>query len=139
DPIPVAPGSFKSAVIVLMSDGQTNTGADPIEAARVAANRGVRVFTVGFGTDEGGTVDFEGRSVHVRLDEATLKEIADITRGTYYKAGSEAQLKEVYKTLSTQFVMETEKTEITAIFAGIAAFFAVSAALLSLLWFGRVV
>jgi Ca-activated chloride channel family protein len=139
EPPPVVPGSFKSAVIVLMSDGQTNTGADPIEAARVAANRGVRVFTVGFGSEDGGNVDFEGRTVHVRLDEATLKEIADITRGTYYRAGTEAQLKEVYKTLSTQFVMETEKTEITALFAALAAAFVVTAGALSLLWFGRIV
>ena len=136
---PVAPGSFKSAVIILMSDGQTNTGADPIEAARMAANRGIRVFTVGFGTADGGVVNFDGRRVHVQLDEATLKEIADITRATYFHAGSEADLKEIYKSLTTQFVMETEKTEVTGLFAGIAAIFAVAAAVFSLLWFGRIV
>ena len=134
---PVQAGSYKNAVIVLMSDGQTNMGADPIEAARIAANHGIRVFTVGFGSDQGGNVDFEGRTVHVRLDEDTLKSIADITRGTYYKAGSESELKKVYKTLSTQFVMEREKTEITAIATAIAAVFAVLAGVLSILWFGR--
>lgn len=136
-PPPVQAGSYKNAVIVLMSDGQTNMGADPIEAARIAANHGIRVFTVGFGSDQGGNVDFEGRTVHVRLDEETLKSIADITRGTYYKAGSESELKKVYKTLSTQFVMEREKTEITAIVTAIAALFAVLAGVLSILWFGR--
>lgn len=136
---PVAPASFKSAVIVLMSDGQTNIGADPIEAAREAANHGVRVFTVGFGSENGGIVDFEGRSMRVRLDEATLKQIAEITHAAYYRAGTEAQLKDVYKTLSTQFVMETEQTEITALFAALAAALAVTGAVLSMLWFGRVV
>ncbi len=136
---PVAPGSYKNAVVVLMSDGQTNIGFDPIEAARVAANRGVRVFTVGFGSDQGGNVDFEGRMVHVRLDEETLKEIADITRGSYYRAGSESELKKIYKTLSAQFVMEREKTEITAIFAAAAALFALLAGFFSVLWFGRAI
>lgn len=136
-PAPVQAGSYKNAVVVLMSDGQTNMGADPIEAARVAANHGIRVFTVGFGSDQGGNVDFEGRTVHVRLDEETLKSIADITHGTYYRAGSESELKKVYKTLSTQFVMEREKTEITAIATAIAAVFAVLAGVLSIMWFGR--
>ncbi len=136
---PAAPGSFKSAVIVLMSDGQTNTGADPIEAAHMAANRGVRVFTVGFGTTDGGVVEFEGRRVHVQLDEETLKEIANITRASYFHAGTEAALKEIYKTLTTQFVMETEKTEITGLLAGVAAIFAAAAAVCSMLWFGRIV
>lgn len=137
-PPPVAAGSYKNAVIVLMSDGQTNMGADPIEAARIAANHGIRVFTVGFGSDQGGNVDFEGRTVHVRLDEETLKSIADITHGKYYRAGSENELRKVYKTLSTQFVMERDKTEVTAIFTAIAALFAVLAGFFSILWFGRI-
>jgi len=134
---PVPPASYTSAVIVLLSDGQTNVGADPIKAAQAAADRGVRVFTVGFGSEKGGVVDFEGRQVYVRLDEETLRRIADITRGAYFRAGSESELKTVYKTLTTQFKFETQRTEITAVFAGVAAVLTVIAALLSILWLGR--
>ncbi len=136
-PLPVAPGSYKNAIIILMSDGSTNAGADPVEAARMAANRGVRVFTVGFGTEGGGVVEFEGRTTQVRLDEDTLKQVADITRGSYFRASSGADLKQIYKTLTTKLVMETQKTEISALFAGIAGVLTGVAALLSMLWFGR--
>lgn len=136
-PMPVQPGSYKNAIIILMSDGSTNAGADPIEAARIAANKGVRVFTVGFGTEGGGTVEFEGRTMQVRLDEDTLKQVADITRGSYFRASSGADLKQIYKTLTTKLVMETQKTEISALFAGAAVVLTAVAALLSMLWFGR--
>ena len=136
--VPVAPGSYRNAVIILMSDGQTNTGIDPIEAAHMAASRGVRIYTVGFGSESGGVVDFEGRAVHVQLDEETLKSIADITRGAYFRAGSESQLKDIYKALTTKFVMETGKTEITGIFCAAGAVFVALAGLLSVLWFGRI-
>lgn len=136
-PLPVAPGSYKNAIIILMSDGSTNAGADPVEAARIAANRGVRVFTVGFGTESGGVVEFEGRTMQVRLDEDTLKQVADITRGSYFRASSGADLKQIYKTLTTKLVMETQKTEISALFAGVAVVLTAVAALLSMLWFGR--
>ncbi|MBX7198971.1 MAG: VWA domain-containing protein [Rhodospirillaceae bacterium] len=136
-PLPVAPGSYKNAIIILMSDGSTNAGADPVEAARIAANKGVRVFTVGFGTEGGGVVEFEGRTMQVRLDEDTLKQVADITRGAYFRASSGADLKQIYKTLTTKLVMETQKTEITALFAGVAVVLTAVAALLSMLWFGR--
>src|SRR6185436_10675211 len=132
-----APGSYKNAIIILMSDGSTNAGADPVEAARIAANKGVRVFTVGFGTESGGVVEFEGRTMQVRLDEETLKQVADITRGAYFKASTGADLKQIYKTLTTKLVMETQKTEIPGLFAGVAVVLTAVAALLSILWFGR--
>jgi Ca-activated chloride channel family protein len=134
---PVPPGSYTSAVIILLSDGQTNVGADPIKAAHAAADRGVRVFTVGFGSEQGGVVDFEGRSVYVQLDEETLQKIADITRGAYFRAGSQAELNEIYKTLTTKLIMETQQTEITALFAAAAAIMTVIAAMLSMMWAGR--
>ena len=133
----VAPGSFGSAVIILLTDGQRTTGPDSIEAARFAADKGVRVYTVGIGTTEGKIVGFEGWSMHVRLDEETLKTIADLTRGEYFYAGSAPDLNKVYKTLNSKVVLETRKTEITAIFAAAAALVALLAALLSLLWFSR--
>jgi Ca-activated chloride channel homolog len=135
---PVEPGSFQSAVVVLLTDGQATTGPDPIEVARMAADRGVRVFTVGFGSKAGETVGFEGWSMRVQLDEETLRQVAEITRAQYFHAGSAGDLNEVYKTLSAQFVMEKEKTEITAFFAAAAGLLIVTSTLLSLLWFNRI-
>jgi Ca-activated chloride channel family protein len=135
--MPVPPGSYTSAIIILLSDGQTNVGADPVQAAYAAADRGVRVFTVGFGSDQGGVVDFEGRSVYVQLDEETLRKIADITRGAYFRAGSQAELKEIYKSLTTKLIMETQQTEVAALFAGVAAALIMMAAMLSMMWSGR--
>lgn len=133
----VAPGSYGSAVIILLTDGQRTTGPDSIQAARFAADKGVRVYTVGVGTAEGKIVGFEGWSMHVRLDEETLRTIADLTRGEYFYAGTAPDLNKVYKTLNSKIVLEKKKTEITAIFAAAAALVALLAAFLSLLWFNR--
>jgi len=133
----VAPGSYTSGVIILLSDGRRTTGPDPLDAARMAADRGVRVFTVGFGTVEGGTIGFEGWSVYVRLDEETLKAIADVTRGQYFHAGTAEDLKKVYDTLNAKLVLERKETEITFIFAAVAAMLLLVASLLSLLWYNR--
>jgi Ca-activated chloride channel family protein len=135
---PAPPGSYTSAVIILLTDGQSNVGPDPIESARIAAERGVRVYTVGFGTAEGEIIRFEGWSMRVRLDEATLTKIAELTQGEYYYAGSAADLKKVYETLSSRLVFETKETEITVFFAAAAALLALLAGLLSLWWFSRI-
>ena len=136
-PPPVKPGSYPSGVIVLLSDGRRTTGPDPIEVAKMVADRGVRVFTVGFGTVEGATIGFEGWSAYVRLDAETLKAVADITRGEYFHAGTANDLKKVYQDLNTRFVMERRETEVTALFAAASALLAVLAGVLSLAWFGR--
>jgi Ca-activated chloride channel family protein len=135
---PVAPGSYTSAAIILLSDGQRTTGPDSIEAARLAADRGVRIFTVGFGTQSGETIGFEGWSMRVRLDEETLKTIAHMTRGEYFYAGTAADLKKVYQVLNSKFLLEKKPMEISSLFAGAAALIAVTSALLSLLWFHRI-
>jgi len=135
---PVPPGSYTSAAIILLTDGQRTTGPDSIEAARMAADRGVRVFTVGFGTASGETLGFEGWSMRVRLDEATLKEIANITRGQYFYAGTAKDLKKVYESLNSRIYLEKKDVEITALFAAAAAITALVSALLSLLWFNRI-
>jgi Ca-activated chloride channel family protein len=122
----------------MITDGQRTTGPDSLLAARMAAERGVRVFTVGVGTPEGKIVGFEGWSMHVRLDEETLKGIADLTRGEYFYAGTAVDLKKIYETLRSRLVLETKKTEITALFAAAAALLVLASALLSLLWFNRV-
>ncbi len=134
---PVAPGSYTSGVIILMSDGRRTTGPDPRDAATMAANLGVRVFTVGFGTEEGGTIGFEGWSAYVRLDEETLKAVADITRAEYFRAGTSEDLKKVYQQLTRQLILERKDTEIAFLFAGVGAALLLAALLLSLVWFGR--
>jgi Ca-activated chloride channel homolog len=135
---PVAPGSYNSAVIILLTDGQRTTGPDPIEIAKLAADRGVRVYTVGFGTTSGEIIGFEGWSFRVRLDEETLKTIAIMTQGEYFYAGTAADLKKVYQTLNSRLSLEKRETEVTALFSGVAALFALVAGLLSLLWFNRI-
>ncbi len=133
-----APGSYQSAAIILLSDGQATTGPDPIEAARMAAERGVRVFTVGIGTPNGEILVGEGWSMRVRLDEETLKAIAKITGAEYFYAGTAVDLKKIYQSLNSRFVMEKKETEITALFAAAAALAALVSALLSLRWFNRI-
>lgn len=128
---PVPPGSNTSTVIVLLSDGRTNVGIDPLDAARLAADRGVRVFTVGFGTAEGGFVDFGGGWMRTQLDEETLKAIAEITGGQYFHARTETDLNNAYAALTTQFVAETRRTEVTAFAAALALLLLVAAVGLS--------
>jgi len=135
---PVPPGSYPSAVIILLTDGQRTTGPDSIEAAKMAADRGVRVFTVGVGTPQGEIIGFEGWSMRVRLDEETLKQIANITHGEYFYAGNAVDLKKIYENLNSRLVMEKKETEISALFAGLGALLAVIAASLSVLWFHRI-
>jgi Ca-activated chloride channel homolog len=135
---PVPPGSYTSAVIILLTDGRTTTGADPIESARMAAERGVRVFTVGVGTAEGGILAQEGWSMRVRLDEEALKTIASTTRGEYYYAGTATDLTKIYQALTTRVVAERKETEVTALFAAAAFVLALASGLLSVLWFHRV-
>jgi Ca-activated chloride channel family protein len=135
---PVPPGSYKSAAIILLTDGQATTGPDPIEAARMAAERGVRVYTVGVGTPNGEILVGEGWSMRVRLDEDTLKQIANLTSAEYFYAGTAVDLKKIYQSLNSKFVLERKETEITALFAAAAALTVLLSALLSLLWFNRI-
>lgn len=134
---PVPPGSHPSAAIILLTDGRTTTGPNPMETAKLAAERGVRIYTVGFGTAAGGEVGFEGWSIYVRFDEETLKQIADVTRAEYYYAGTAEDLRKVYKSLNTSLVLERKETEISALVIAAAAALAIAAAVLSLLWFNR--
>ena len=135
---PVEPGSFSSGAVILLTDGQRTTGPDPMEAAKMAAERGVKVYTVGIGTKAGETIGFEGWSMRVRLDEDTLKNIANATRANYFYAGTAEDLKQVYQGLSSRLVVETKETEVTALFALLGAVLAVLAGGLSVWWFGRV-
>jgi Ca-activated chloride channel family protein len=136
--IPVEPGSYKTAVMIVLTDGQTNAGYDPIEAARTASEYGLRVYTVGFGTAHGNIVGFGGWSMRAQLDEVALKKIADMTRAKYFHATSAEDLKAVYDVLSRQLVVEVREMEITSFFAAVAALLMLTAAGLSLAWFHRI-
>ncbi len=135
---PVEPGSYSSAAVILLTDGQRTTGPDPMEAAKMAAERGIKVFTVGVGTKAGETIGFEGWSMRVRLDEETLKAISNATRANYFYAGTAEDLKQVYQGLSSRLVVETKETEISALFAALGALLALAAGAMSVWWFGRV-
>ncbi|HUD32797.1 VWA domain-containing protein [Variovorax sp. PvP013] len=136
--VPVAPGSYTSAAIIMLTDGQRTTGVDPLDAAKAAAERGVRVYTVGVGTVDGETIGFEGWSMRVRLDEDTLKAVANQTQADYFYAGTAADLKKVYDTLSSRLTVEKKETEVSALFALGAALLALLSAGLSLFWFNRI-
>jgi Ca-activated chloride channel homolog len=135
---PVPPGSYNSAAVIMLTDGQRTTGPDPLDAAKMAAERGIRVYTVGIGTTQGETIGFEGWSMRVRLDEETLKNISVLTHGEYFYAGTAEDLKKVYEGLSSRMVVERKETEISALFAAAGALLCVLAAGLSVWWFGRV-
>jgi Ca-activated chloride channel family protein len=134
----VAPGSFAGGAIVLLSDGRRTHGPDPVAAARRAADLGVRVYTVGFGTPHGTIPGYDGWSFYVRVDEETLKAVARVTEAEYFHAATAEDLRKVYQGLSSRFALERRDTEISALFAAAAAFLLILAAVLSQLWFRRV-
>lgn len=135
---PVPPGSYSSAAIILLTDGQRTTGVDTQEAAKMAADRGVKVYTVGVGTVDGEVIGFEGWSMRVRLDEDSLKEVARATQGEYFYAGTADNLKKVYESLSTRLTVEKKDTEVSGLLALVAAVLVLLSAGLSLFWFQRV-
>ena len=136
--IPVKPGSYDNAVVILLTDGAATTGKDPVQAAQVAADYGVRVYTVGFGAPKGAVVNFGSVSMRAQPDLDTLKKIADITLAQFFNAQSADELANVYNSLTAKLTSERKLTEISFIFAGIGALFALLGAALSMLWFGRI-
>ena len=133
-----APGSFTSGAIVLLTDGSRTMGPDPLYAAQAAADRGVRVYTVGIGKAEPAQVADDGWSIEGGFDEDTLKQVAKATDGRYFHATSAGSLDRVYRDLSSRYIVERRETELTALFAAAAALLALTAAGLSTLWVGRV-
>ncbi len=151
---PVAEGQYVPAIVVLLTDGVTTTGIDPLDAAQMAADRGVRVYTIGFGTVNNnapmncnpyapfaeqfdpsfGGFGGGGGNFRREIDEETLKQVSAMTGGSYYLAESSEQLQDVFDSLPTQLFTVTETTEISVFFAAFAALFIVLAILLSILW-----
>jgi len=136
-PTSLPPGTYTSSAIVLLTDGENNQDPDPLAAAQAAADRGVRIYTVGIGSTAGTTINVDGFVVHTQLNEETLQQISLLTEGAYYNAGNEEELRAIYQNLDPQLVIKPEKMEITSIFAGVSIFILLIGAALSLLWFGR--
>ncbi len=114
----VPPGSNTAAAIVLFTDGQGNVGPDALEMAQVAADLGVRVYTVGVGTVQGTVLKAQGMQMRVQLDEGSLQKIAEITRGAYFGLHNAASLTQIYDTLSRQIVLKKHRlTEVSALWA----------------------
>ena len=135
---PVAPGSYDSAAIILLSDGRRTTGIDTLEAAKMAADRGVRIYVVGLGAADGAVPAGEFMSIYMQLDEPTLREVARMTGGEYHHAGTAESLRSVYRNLGSRLQVQARETELTGVLALLSALLAVAAAGLSVLWFGRV-
>jgi Ca-activated chloride channel family protein len=136
-PEPIPSGSHSSAVIVLLTDGQNNEPPDPIEAAQAAADRGIRVHTVGIGTPEGTTLEINGFRVHTQLNKAMLTRIADTTQGSYYEADNQESLQKIYDSLDTQLVVRPQDVEVTSVFAGAGVIAILLGAVISVVWLGR--
>ena len=150
-PEPVPDGEYVPHIIVLLTDGVSNSGPFPIDAAQEAALRGVRVYTIGFGTSNPGSMrncsqfgpsGFSGEQFlqaggggfRRGIDEPTLMQIADMTGGSYYSATSAGELQEVFQNLPTYLITVKEFLEISVIFTAIGAFFAAIAIVLSMIW-----
>jgi Ca-activated chloride channel family protein len=137
-PTPAPAPAGTPAAIVLLTDGENNAPPDPLEAAQAAAERGVRIYTVGIGSAAGTTLHVNGFTVHTQLDEPTLRQIAQISAGGYYNAENQEELRAIYDNLDLQLVVRPEKTEVTALFAGAGVLFLLIGGACSLVWFGRV-
>lgn len=159
-PTPVPKGAYAPDIIVLLTDGVSNAGVNPLDAAQQAADRGIRVYTIGFGTDHGTITDPGGfggfggnqgnggggfgqgqgfgggfgRGFRTGIDEATLKQIAAMTGGNYYIASSANELNNVFRNLPTYLIAKHQVTEISFLFTAIGLLLAGSAVVLSLLW-----
>lgn len=135
---PVAPGSYGSAAIILLSDGRRTTGIDTLAAAKMAADRGVRIYVVGLGTAGGEAAMPEGMAIYLQLDEPTLREVARMTGGEYHHAGTAEALRGVYEKLGARVQVQSRETELTGLVALVSGLLALTAVALSVLWFGRV-
>jgi Ca-activated chloride channel family protein len=144
---------FVPHIIVLLTDGASNAGPLPVSAAEQAVERGVRVYTIGFGTTNnsspmncGDDEPFDGGfgqpfggggfggGFRREIDEETLTQIADMTGGKYYLASSAAELQKVFQSLPTYVIATRETTEISVFFTAFAVLIAMLAMTLAFLW-----
>jgi Ca-activated chloride channel homolog len=124
------------ARIVLLSDGKSERGTEPVEIADRAKKLKVPIYTIALGT-QAGTLNRHGRSVPVPPDTVTLQDVAQTTGGRYFSAPSAAQLETIYANLGERFSTKKVKQEITSSFAGAALALLLAATVLALLRMGR--
>ncbi|MEV7628622.1 VWA domain-containing protein [Actinoplanes sp. NPDC089786] len=132
-------GYWPSATIVMFSDGQQTGGPDVEAAAELAAAAGVRVQTVGIGTDRGTTVEVDGYQLGTALDESVLTAVAQTTGGAYHRAGDPAALAGAADSIDLRLTTKKEPVELTAWAAAGALLLLMAGALLGLRWHGRIV
>ncbi len=132
---PVPEGEYAPDIVVLLTDGVYNTGPDPLQAAQQAVDRGVRVYTIGYGT-ENGTMDGGNRFGGGRrgIDEESLTQIAKMTGGKYYAASSASELQKVFASLPTYLNTREETTEISFVFVTLGALLLAAAVICAQLW-----
>jgi Ca-activated chloride channel family protein len=133
----VKEGEFAPAIVVLLTDGENTDGPSPLEVVDSAIQRGVRVYTIGVGSPESSTVHVGGAPIQARLDESTLKELAQLTNAKYYNASTEKDLRAVYQTLTTQLITRMQPTDISFMFVATAFVFGVGALLFAVIWSNR--
>jgi Ca-activated chloride channel family protein len=131
-------GSYPSAAVLLLTDGENTEPPDPLEIAQLAAEAGVRIYTIGIGSPQGSVIEIEGFNILTQLNETTLQEIASMTNGAYYRAEDEQTLQEIYENVDLKLTISGEKMEVTAVLAGIGLLFFLTGGIFSLLWFGRI-
>jgi len=136
-PIPAPVSAENSAVIVLLTDGENNMDPDPFVAAQFAAERDIPIHTIALGSTEGTILNVNGFTVHTKVDEAALQEISGMTEGLYFNAENEEDLQAIYESIEPNFRFSREKTEVTAVFAGLGILLLLVGGMMSLLWFGR--
>jgi Ca-activated chloride channel family protein len=130
-------GSHTAGAVILLSDGRRTTGPDPVEVAKWAASKGVRVYTVAFGRPNGFIPGLEGFSFYAKVDEESLQKVAETTGAEFFRATNAIELATIYQHLSSKFTLERRDTEITALLAALASVMALLAMGLSMRWFRR--
>lgn len=130
--------SLGGAAIVLLSDGVPTVGRPVLGAAQDAADQGVPISTIAFGTQEG-TVTVQGRLVSVPADPDTMSAIAETTNGRFFEAASAKELRSVYKDIGTRVGYETEQRDASGPVLTLAVVALLAASGLALMWNGRLV
>ena len=134
----VVRGAFAPAMIIMLTDGENTDEPDPGEVAQLAIERGVRVHTIGVGTEQGAVVEIDGFSMFTQLNEPILQEISLLTEGTYFRLEGLDDIHSLYDELDTEFVVRSREVEATSAVGGISALLLLVSGALSLFWFGRV-
>lgn len=130
---PPAPGA-----IIVISDGVTNLGVNPMQAAQAARQHDVKIYAIGVGTPNGSVQTVDNQLVFIPFDPTGLQQIAQLSGGKYFYPPSSDDLKRVYRELGNAFGWERKRMEISAHFAGGAGALMLLGALLSLSWYRRV-